>query len=113
MSLARGDLEAGIVGLTRGQTKKDILNLMFRFLDTDSLYNVIRYLTSPSEEAPEECEIKQEETEVACSQYCKSEPLMERLGKLKDLKEKFQTLSFFKDKNLTFEQVEAIQELLK
>ena len=58
-------------------------------------------------------EIKQEETEVDCSQYCKSEPLMERLGKLKDLKEKFQTLSFFKDKNLTFEQVEAIQELLK
>ena len=54
MSLARGDLEAGIVGLTRGQTKKDILNLMFRFLDTDSLYNVIRYLTSPSEKAPEE-----------------------------------------------------------
>ena len=48
-----------------------------------------------------------------CSQYCKSEPLMERLGKLKDLKEKFQTLSFFRDKNLTFEQVEAIQELLK
>lgn len=113
MSLARGDLEAGIVGLTRGQTKKDILNLMFRFLDTDSLYNVIRYLTSPSEEAPEECEIKQEEPEVDCSQYCKNEPLMERLGKLKDLKEKFQTLSFFRDKNLTFEQVEAIQELLK
>ena len=112
MSLARGDLEAGIVGLTRGQTKKDILNLMFRFLDTDSLYNVIRYLTSSSEEETE-CEIKQEETEVDCSQYCKNEPLMERLGKLKDLKEKFQTLSFFKDKNLTFEQVEAIQELLK
>ena len=44
MSLARGDLEAGIVGLTRGQTKKDILNLMFRFLDTDSFFISFMFL---------------------------------------------------------------------